>query len=207
MEPSYHLAWLARCMEAVNNDRVLLPDPVLRLASYVDVVNDTINGGLAKAFRGDRKRLYTIAMTAEILEDGGVSDAATLLREAQVVYQRALAEGDDLTEEEETRVKAIEKRLLPILFEYAAGAADAYVHDLVAEKRERWSTSSSTYKATVEFSGAPTEINVRCNGGCRWKGVASELDEIGSAILTPGDPSPAGRCPICGTLAYVVGRA
>lgn len=38
---------------------------------------------------------------------------------------------------------------------------------------------------------------------CDWKGKASEAGNIGSCCLTPGDPSPVGRCPSCDSLAYV----
>lgn len=35
----------------------------------------------------------------------------------------------------------------------------------------------------------------------------SMLDDVGDAMLTPGDPSPAGRDPDTGDLAYVVPRS
>jgi len=37
---------------------------------------------------------------------------------------------------------------------------------------------------------------------CSWKGEASLLKEVESCRLTPGDVSPAGRCPRCSKLAY-----
>ena len=40
-------------------------------------------------------------------------------------------------------------------------------------------------------------------GSCDWSGPASQLDAPDGAILTPGDPCPAGRCPECGALAYL----
>lgn len=42
-------------------------------------------------------------------------------------------------------------------------------------------------------------------GSCTWRGLASDLREVEGAILTAGDPSPAGRCPDddCGALAYL----
>ena len=38
---------------------------------------------------------------------------------------------------------------------------------------------------------------------CDWTGTFSALHSIEECTLTPGDPSPAGRCPVCGVLAYV----
>jgi len=59
-----------------------------------------------------------------------------------------------------------------------------------------------SYKAGIEIE---PETPCQC-GGCDWAGPQSELEDIGDALLTPGDPSPAGRCPIedCQSLAYVV---
>jgi len=56
------------------------------------------------------------------------------------------------------------------------------------------------YAATVFDMDNDTPVSC---GSCEWGGTASELLEIGDAILTPGDPSPAGRCPECESLAYV----
>lgn len=43
----------------------------------------------------------------------------------------------------------------------------------------------------------------RCEcGNCEWQGRADETEEIGDCALTPGDPSPAGRCPECQALVY-----
>lgn len=38
---------------------------------------------------------------------------------------------------------------------------------------------------------------------CNWAGPAQDAQEIGSCALTPGDPSPVGRCPECDCLAYI----
>jgi len=38
--------------------------------------------------------------------------------------------------------------------------------------------------------------------GCAWKGPATLLKEVVKCTLTPGDMSPAGRCPKCDKLAY-----
>lgn len=54
------------------------------------------------------------------------------------------------------------------------------------------------YVAEIEVvEGTPCECD------CGWEGPAEELAEIGECALTPGDPSPAGRCPKCDCLAYV----
>lgn len=45
---------------------------------------------------------------------------------------------------------------------------------------------------------------VWCGGGCNWRGRFYQLRAIDGCALTPGDPSPAGRCPECDALAYVV---
>lgn len=45
------------------------------------------------------------------------------------------------------------------------------------------------------------ETPCRCDK-CGWRGAAAALGDIGSCKLTPGDPSPAGRCPECASLAY-----
>lgn len=43
----------------------------------------------------------------------------------------------------------------------------------------------------------------KCSGcGC-WEGPFSKVKEIGYCSLTPGDPSPAGRCPDCDGLVYL----
>lgn len=59
-----------------------------------------------------------------------------------------------------------------------------------------------SYKALIE--GIADDAPCACDGGCDWHGPYSDLSEIDTCSLTPGDPSPAGRCPECDTLAYVV---
>lgn len=59
-----------------------------------------------------------------------------------------------------------------------------------------------TYVATIDYGRDPSLIRVRC-GGCEWQGFASALTAIEDCSLTPGDASPAGRCPDCNTLAHV----
>lgn len=54
------------------------------------------------------------------------------------------------------------------------------------------------YSARISLPGATP---CAC-GGCAWRGPAEDLAAIEECALDPGDPSPAGRCPECGTLAY-----
>ena len=49
---------------------------------------------------------------------------------------------------------------------------------------------------------APDGVLTTC-GNCDWEGPIEDLQPIESCALTAGDPSPAGRCPECGTLAYI----
>lgn len=58
------------------------------------------------------------------------------------------------------------------------------------------------YKVLIEMPGDPVTLKSRC-GSCGWQSTADALDEIKDASLTPGDPSPAGRCPECGGLVYL----
>jgi hypothetical protein len=58
------------------------------------------------------------------------------------------------------------------------------------------------YKVHIDFMGEPDTLRANCDS-CGWQGVASELADIGHCSLTPGDPSPAGRCPECDALAYL----
>ncbi len=42
-----------------------------------------------------------------------------------------------------------------------------------------------------------------CGGcGCGWNDHFDKVAKIGSCSLTPGDASPAGRCPKCDELVY-----
>jgi hypothetical protein len=57
------------------------------------------------------------------------------------------------------------------------------------------------YQAEIEDS-LPRETPV--NGcGCDWPGTLGQVEPIRDCCLTPGDPSPAGRCPQCLGLVYV----
>lgn len=55
------------------------------------------------------------------------------------------------------------------------------------------------YKAYIE-EPAPT-LPIKC--GCGWEGMFKDVADIGDCCLTPGDPSPCGRCPDCEDLVYV----
>lgn len=56
------------------------------------------------------------------------------------------------------------------------------------------------YKVLIDKPADDTRC--KCSA-CEWTGAFSALADIGDCSLTPGDPSPAGRCPECSTLAYI----
>ena len=64
------------------------------------------------------------------------------------------------------------------------------------------SVEGSTYEATIAFCDPKKPLKCRCDG-CSWTGLTTALKEIGDCYLTPGDPSPAGRCPKCESVAYI----
>ena len=57
------------------------------------------------------------------------------------------------------------------------------------------------YEAEVDHS-ADDEAPVGC-GSCAWHGRYDQTVAIGLCSLTPGDPSPSGRCPECDSLCYL----
>ena len=59
-------------------------------------------------------------------------------------------------------------------------------------------TTSSYVVAEVEDAG-----EAHCTCGCGWTGTAEKVANIKSCALTPGDPSPVGRCPDCDVLVYL----
>lgn len=62
---------------------------------------------------------------------------------------------------------------------------------------------NATYFATTEFIKAP-EVTLCACDSCNWTGMANLLKPIHNACLTPGHEVPAGRCPECEALSYVV---
>lgn len=52
------------------------------------------------------------------------------------------------------------------------------------------------------FPAKPERLPCACDN-CGWKGWGVNLKVIEDCELTPGDPSPAGRCPKCDSLAYL----
>ncbi len=60
--------------------------------------------------------------------------------------------------------------------------------------------TTSRYRATVDHVD---DCQPSCCGNCGWVGVAADTAEIEECALTPGDPSPVGRCPECDSIAYV----
>jgi hypothetical protein len=63
---------------------------------------------------------------------------------------------------------------------------------------------SAPHDYKVEIDAPNADVQCECGDSCGWHGVFSGLAEIGDCSLTPGDASPAGRCPDCDALAYVV---
>lgn len=58
------------------------------------------------------------------------------------------------------------------------------------------------YDYKVEIDRPADKTLCDCSD-CAWQGYFSALQGIEDCSLTPGDPSPAGRCPECDSLAYV----
>jgi hypothetical protein len=59
---------------------------------------------------------------------------------------------------------------------------------------------------TAEMDDLAPETRVG-SCGCGWEGTFADVAEIGDCCLTPGDGSPAGRCPECDGLCYPLGAA
>lgn len=57
----------------------------------------------------------------------------------------------------------------------------------------------------VEVDEAGFEMDTPVATGCCEDGpeTVGDCEEIGDCSLTPGDPSPVGRCVACGSLVYV----
>lgn len=55
---------------------------------------------------------------------------------------------------------------------------------------------------TIELEEAPANAPVACQS-CDWRGKAGDATYACDYVLTPGDPSPAGRCPECECTVYL----
>lgn len=69
-------------------------------------------------------------------------------------------------------------------------------------KKRKTRYTGETY--TAEMDAPAGNRKVWCGGGCGWSGTFAAQHPIEDCSLTPGDPSPSGRCPECEALAYVV---
>lgn len=62
-------------------------------------------------------------------------------------------------------------------------------------------TVNENYRAIID---PEPKVSASCKcANCGWVGPFSDLSDIQECALTPGDASPAGRCPNCDMLAYV----
>ena len=151
------------------------------------VVATWSNGDLAGAVRG----LAALIESVVQLPDGFREDKAERLGFilTQTAHgERWMAEGDE-----------------------GAGPGYETAREAVESTQEP-QAAKGAYTATVD---APSGATPCACGDCGWSGPfsalaaganASRFADIGDCTLTPGDPSPAGRCPACGTLAYVTPR-
>jgi hypothetical protein len=66
---------------------------------------------------------------------------------------------------------------------------------------------SASWDYKVEIDKPAGDTMCKCSD-CGWINRFADLKEIGDCCLTPGNPSPAGRCPApqCNSLAYIVKR-
>ena len=63
--------------------------------------------------------------------------------------------------------------------------------------------TTTDYLVHADFEAEPENVQCMCDG-CSYKCSADLLDDIEAAYLTPGDEVPAGRCPECNSLSYVL---
>jgi hypothetical protein len=56
---------------------------------------------------------------------------------------------------------------------------------------------------SIERDHLPDDAPCDC-GQCEWVGPLSATADVSDAVLTPGDPSPCGRCPECEGLCYLI---
>lgn len=64
------------------------------------------------------------------------------------------------------------------------------------------SPNNDTYVVTIYLPVNAGAAPIHCED-CKWKGHVDEVGPIEDCSLTPGDPSPLGRCPKCETLVYL----
>jgi hypothetical protein len=60
-----------------------------------------------------------------------------------------------------------------------------------------------SFLVVLQFDEEPAHTKVACDS-CAWQGIATDTVEPEEAWLTPGSTVPAGQCPECGALAYVI---
>lgn len=84
--------------------------------------------------------------------------------------------------------------------EVISAAAEVVVEAETGEAEEAATYAADTYSAEID---APDDTTSCECSDCGWTGNFVELRPIGDCCLTPGDGSPAGRCPECDALAYV----
>lgn len=63
--------------------------------------------------------------------------------------------------------------------------------------------NSARYNADIDHLKGAVPVSCGC---CEWTGTYAETKEVGDCSLTPGDASPAGRCPSCDSLCYPARR-
>ena len=68
--------------------------------------------------------------------------------------------------------------------------------------KNTYTYTPTSYKAVI--AGLDPDLPCECDE-CEWRGLGKHMLTIWKCALTPGDQSPAGRCPECGALAYVSG--
>lgn len=55
----------------------------------------------------------------------------------------------------------------------------------------------------IERESHPDTTPCEC-ANCEWVGTIFDVEECDDVALTPGDQCPAGCCPLCDCLAYVI---
>jgi hypothetical protein len=78
----------------------------------------------------------------------------------------------------------------------------SYVEDEDREETRTLFKDNGGYSVADIDHSADDEAPVGC-GSCAWHGRYDQTVAIGLCSLTPGDPSPSGRCPECDSLCYL----